>query len=705
MESDAAKPSLALLMRSKQRRVHTSLEPTQSLPESRTETSPRSSSLASLLAGRRPTVSPQNSLASKLMALKTERKVANGSKAELHTTPVDEREEKPVIVHEEKTDPWSSFQKLRESQGQGNASLHTHFQPPQLRITNIIVSSEPSAGIQISEGKLKRKYDEIFGVFYPNNNSQAAKKQAISNFNKPSPDDVVLTAQKKAFTDVEKVASEVSKLSVNGGSDQDIDIESEESDDDRKPKAEPVIKTYKKITTPTKPRNPVDIQSYVSSRKPHLNFVVLGHVDAGKSTLMGRLLYDVGAVNYKLIRKLKKESEQAGKGSFHLAWVMDQTSEERDRGVTVDICTSDFETDRATFTIIDAPGHRDFVPNAITGISQADAAVLTIDCCVDAFESGFSLDGQTKEHTLLARSLGARHIVVAMNKMDHEGWYPTRFFDIKWELESFFKDIGIKKEQVSWVTCSGLSGEGVYNIKRPLGIDWYNDPSLVDCLEDVAKKLNKDESSEAIEANFLFSILDVSPTSKNNEVIVSGKVEAGSIQPGETITIYPSEQSVLVDSILSGNDRASVKIAVAGDFVMLKLREAYYEDIQSGDLATTVGNDIPTAQEFTAQLLTFKLDRPLLPGTSFMLFRGGCEQPARIKKLVSIVCKKDPKKILKKKVKHLGSDQAAIVEIELIEKKRRIPILTIEKSKHLGRIVLRKEGRTVAAGLVESLDF
>lgn len=119
-----------------------------------------------------------------------------------------------------------------------------------------------------------------------------------------------------------------------------------------------------------------------------------------------------------------------------------------------------------------------------------------------------------------------------------------------------------------------MSGEGVYNIKRPLGIDWYNDPSLVDCLEDVAKKLNKDESSEAIEANFLFSILDVSPTSKNNEVIVSGKVEAGSIQPGETITIYPSEQSVLVDSILSGNDRASVKIGVAGDFVMLKLREA-----------------------------------------------------------------------------------------------------------------------------------
>lgn len=215
----------------------------------------------------------------------------------------------------------------------------------------------------------------------------------------------------------------------------------------------------------------------------------MGHVDAGKSTLMGRLLYDVGAVDNKLIRKLKKESEMIGKSSFHLAWVMDQTSEERNRGVTVDICTSDFKTKDATFTIVDAPGHRDFVPNAIAGVSQVDVAVLSIDCSTDAFESGFNLDGQTKEHTLLARSLGVRHIIVAMNKMDSVDWYEGRFEDIKFELRNFFEDIGIKDDQLSWVPCSGLTGEGVYQKEYPMGQTWYKGPSLVGRLEEVSREL------------------------------------------------------------------------------------------------------------------------------------------------------------------------------------------------------------------------
>lgn len=479
----------------------------------------------------------------------------------------------------------------------------------------------------------------------------------------------------------------------------------DEEDDEKSPfEEQQAIRTYKKVTVPTKPKKNIEITSFLKDRKPHLNFVVLGHVDAGKSTLMGRLLYDVGAVDTKLIRKLQKESEIIGKSSFHLAWVMDQTAEERNRGVTVDICTSDFETSTSTFTIVDAPGHRDFVPNAIVGISQADVAVLSVDCGTNAFESGFNLDGQTKEHTLLARSLGIKHIVVAMNKMDTVQWYEGRFSDIKLELGIFFEEIGYKSENISWVPCSGLTGEGIFKTDYPAGQTWYQGPNLVGELDRVSKLYGSIDESVMTES-FLFNILDVTPTSKNTSAIISGKVEQGSIQPGETITIYPSEQSCVVDSILSGNDGKKVDIALHGDFVQLKLHNAFFEDIQCGDLAAIVGYDIPSAQEFTARLLTFKLDRPLLPGTSLMLFRGSTEQPARIKKLCQLVDKTNPSKILKKKVKHLASQQSAIVEIELIEKKRRMPMLTFEQNKKLGRVVIRKEGKTIGAALINSLDY
>ncbi|SCV06191.1 LANO_0H24102g1_1 [Lachancea nothofagi CBS 11611] len=575
-----------------------------------------------------------------------------------------------------------------------------------LEITKVILKRDHEQTCETL--RLKRKHDEVFSVYYPDTNNAAVKKQAVANFQKQSPDEVILEAQKKAFEEVEKASKGVEKITLDNSQPGNKDGEQTEEtpDDDDKPFVkEPVIRTHNRATVPTMPKKPVDLHAFLSQKKPHLSFVVLGHVDAGKSTLMGRLLYDVGAVDNKLIRKLKRESELIGKSSFHLAWVMDQTTEERNRGVTVDICTSDFETKNATFTIVDAPGHRDFVPNAIAGVSQVDVAVLSIDCSTDAFESGFNLDGQTKEHTLLARSLGVRHIVVAMNKMDSVDWYEGRFMDIKSELLTFLLDVGIKEDQVSWVPCSGLSGEGVYEKEYPIGQTWYKGPSLVKCLEQVTESLHTKGYKEITEAPFVFSTLDVVQGNKNNEVILSGKVESGCIQGGETITIFPSEQSVLVDQILVGNNQTPVAAAVEGDFVSLKLRNAFYEDIQSGDLAAIVGYDIGSAQEFSAQILTFKLDRPLLPGTSFMFFRGSCEQPARIKKLISVMDKGDPTKIIKKKVRHLGSNSAALVEIELVEKKRRIPMLTIGQNKHLGRIVLRKEGKTIAGGVIKSLDL
>lgn len=468
---------------------------------------------------------------------------------------------------------------------------------------------------------------------------------------------------------------------------------------------EKMIKAHKKAANATKPRNPIDVKKYMDNdAKPHMSFVVLGHVDAGKSTLMGRLLYDIGAVDKNKIRKLKKESEQIGKGSFHLAWVMDQTTEERERGVTVSICTSDFHTPEADFTIVDAPGHRDFVPNAIAGVSQADVAVLSIDCGTDAFESGFNLDGQTKEHTLLARSMDIKTIVVAMNKMDTVDWSPTRFYEIQDKLSEFLSKLGYGEDQVKWIPLSGFSGEGVYKIPYPEQQNWYQGPSLVETLESVAQEVNVQSRKEVLNKPFIFSILEVTTTKKHDESILAGKVESGAIQPGETITIYPSEQSCLVDKIISGREQQSKNIAVKGDFVTLKLRQSHPKDIEGGDLCASIGYDIQSARKFKIRLSTFQMNRPLLPGTPVMLFRGVYEQPARINKLLSIVDPKDPSKVLKKKVKHLPSNQTAVVEIELTERRRWIPMVTFEENEHIGRVIIRKDGRSVATGAILELE-
>ncbi|KAH3900162.1 uncharacterized protein SCDLUD_003132 [Saccharomycodes ludwigii] len=557
----------------------------------------------------------------------------------------------------------------------------------------------------------KRKFEQIFTIHYPNTN---IKKRALESFNKLSPDDIVLRAQQNAFASVtDKVQNlKISESTSNPTEQSKKKNVFEEEDEPRKDNA-PFVHKYKQITVPTKPRKPVDLKEKIAEYivNPHISFVVLGHVDAGKSTLMGRLLYDVGAVDSKLIRKLKKESNLLGKGSFHLAWVMDQTSEERERGVTVDICTSDFQTENAKFTIVDAPGHRDFINNAISGIVQSDVAVLCVDCSADAFESGFNLDGQTKEHSILARSLGIRHMVVAMNKLDCVDWDKTRFDEIKDQLSAFFELIGFDvTKQISWVPVSGLLGDGVV---KPIWSsstkqNWYKGPSLVGTLEKVAHEFVETDENLNFLTNspFLFDILEVSASNKANECVVSGKIEQGSIQPGETITIYPSEQSCLVDQIFyQGSPMEHLTVALPGEFVSMKLLNSNSEDINSGDLCAIVGIDLHNSKSFETQLLTLDIARPLLPGTPFILYRGSCEQPAVIKRLIKVLDKRDPTKVLKNKVRHLGANQLAIVEIEFTASKKTVdlPMLTASENKQLSRIVLRKEGRTIGAGVITKL--
>ena len=217
--------------------------------------------------------------------------------------------------------------------------------------------------------------------------------------------------------------------------------------------------------------------------KPHINLVVIGHVDAGKSTLMGHLLYLLGFVSKKAIHRYETDSKKIGKNSFLYAWVLDETQEERSRGITMDIAQSRFETDKRVVTLLDAPGHKDFIPNMITGATQADVALLVVDATKGEFETGFESGGQTREHTYLIRSLGISQLGVVVNKLDNCDWSQDRYNDITSKLSAFLKQVGFKEQDVTYVPCSGLTGENLHQRSKLEALcSWYSGPSLVEII-------------------------------------------------------------------------------------------------------------------------------------------------------------------------------------------------------------------------------
>nr|ACG69233.1 mutant elongation factor 1 alpha [Babesia bovis]AFJ11388.1 mutant elongation factor-1 alpha [Babesia bovis] len=219
--------------------------------------------------------------------------------------------------------------------------------------------------------------------------------------------------------------------------------------------------------------------------KTHINLVVIGHVDSGKSTTTGHLIYKLGGIDKRTIEKFEKESTDMGKGSFKYAWALDKLKSERERGITIDITLWKFETAKYYYTVIDAPGHRDFIKNMITGTSQADVAMLVVPAEAGGFEAAFSKEGQTREHALLAFTLGVKQIICAINKMDKCDYKEDRYSEIQKEVQGYLKKVGYNIEKVPFVAISGFMGDNM--VERSTNMPWYKGKTLVEALDQISR--------------------------------------------------------------------------------------------------------------------------------------------------------------------------------------------------------------------------
>jgi len=392
--------------------------------------------------------------------------------------------------------------------------------------------------------------------------------------------------------------------------------------------------------------------------------------------MMGRLLLDLNVVDQRTVDKFRNEAEKMGKSSFALAWILDQRSDERAHGVTVDIAMNSFETDETIFTLLDAPGHRDFIPNMIAGASQADFAILVIDAGTGAFESG--LKGQTKEHALLIRSMGVSRIIVAVNKLDTVGWSKERFDEITHQITGFLTTTGFQASNISFVPVSGLSGDNLARRASDPAASWYEGPTIIEELE------NAEPTARALTKPFRMVISGIYDTIQS-AATVAGRIDAGSIQMGDALLVQPSGEKAYVKSLLLHGE--PVDWAVAGQNVEIHLSNIDPIHIRAGDIICDPAQPIQCHDTFTLKVLAFDFLFPM----SVDVHRGRlhaegaiAEIPALLDKVSGAVTKKKPR-IVK---------PAGVARI-VVKLKSKVPLEPGQ------RIVLRSNGETVAAGLLE----
>jgi len=442
----------------------------------------------------------------------------------------------------------------------------------------------------------------------------------------------------------------------------------------------------------------------MGKEKGHINIVVIGHVDSGKSTTTGHLIYKCGGIDKRTIEKFEKEAQEMGKGSFKYAWVLDKLKAERERGITIDIALWKFETDKYYVTIIDAPGHRDFIKNMITGTSQADCAVLIVAAGVGEFEAGISKNGQTREHALLAFTLGVKQLIIGVNKMDstEPPYSEKRFNEISSEVANYVKKVGYNPKSVAFVPISGWHGDNM--IEPSENMPWY-------------KGWNKEMKEGKFSGKTMFEALDaiIPPTRPSDKplrlplqdvykiggigTVPVGRVETGVIKPGMVVTFAPSQLSTEVKSVEMHHE--SLPQAEPGDNVGFNVKNVSVKDIKRGNVASDSKNDpAKGAVNFTAQVIVLNHPGEIGNGYSPVLDCHTAHIACKFEELQEKIDRRSGKKLedFPKKVK---SGDAAIVRMK---PSKPMCVESFQQYPPLGRFAVRDMRQTVAVGVIKAVE-
>jgi elongation factor 1-alpha len=412
-----------------------------------------------------------------------------------------------------------------------------------------------------------------------------------------------------------------------------------------------------------------------------MNLIFIGHVDHGKSTTVGRILFETGAVTEADMKKLQDKAKEFGMEGTELAYVMDALKEERQRGMTIDLSHKKFESAKYYYTIIDAPGHRDFVKNMITGVSQADAAVLVVSCVEGP-------QAQTKEHIFLARTLGIKQLIIAVNKMDRESYAQAAFDRTKVAVSEFLKQIGYKVEEIKFIPISGLKGDNV--VKKSTTMPWYTGPALLEACDMFTlaeKPVNKPLRLPIQEAYTITGI----------GTVPVGRVETGRLKPNDTIIIMPSGIKAEVKSIEMHHE--TLPEAVPGDNVGFSVKGVGKNDVHRGDVVGHPDNPPTVVQEFTAQIVVLNHPTVIAKGYTPVFHAHTAQVACTVTELVKKI---DPKtgQVAQENPDFIKTGDVAIIKC--------VPLkpMCLELAKDfppLGRFAIRDMGQTVAAGMVIGL--
>ena len=424
-------------------------------------------------------------------------------------------------------------------------------------------------------------------------------------------------------------------------------------------------------------------------KKEHVNVVFIGHVDAGKSTIGGQIMFLTGMVDKRTLEKYEREAKEKNRETWYLSWALDTNQEERDKGKTVEVGRAYFETEKKHFTILDAPGHKSFVPNMIGGASQADLAVLVISARKGEFETGFEKGGQTREHAMLAKTAGVKYLIVLINKMDDPtvNWSIERYEECKEKLVPFLKKVGFSpKKDIHFMPCSGLTGA---NIKEQSDFcPWYTGLPFIPYLD------NMPNFNRSIDGPIRLPIVD---KYKDMGTVVLGKLESGSIFKGQQLVMMPNKHNVEVLGIFS--DDAETDYVVPGENLKIRLKGIEEEEILPGFILCDPTNLCHSGRTFDVQIVIIEHKSIICPGYNAVLHIHTCIEEVEITALISLVDKKSGEKS-KTRPRFVKQDQVCIARLRTAGT---ICLETFKDFPQMGRFTLRDEGKTIAIGKVLKL--